>query len=61
MFKQDHLASCMLKDVSCTNENCEVKVARKDLTEHVTTTCQWRIVKCVYCGEHHPQYQMEVN
>jgi len=57
---QNHLASCQLKAVSCTNQNCEMKVVRKDLTEHLTTMCQWRIVNCNYCKEQQPQCQMEV-
>ena len=46
--------------VSCTNEKCEVKVARKDLAEHVANTCVWKISKCHHCKEHVSQCQMEV-
>ena len=46
--------------VSCTNEKCEVKVVRRDLAEHVTNTCDWKILKCCHCQENHPQCQMEV-
>lgn len=39
---------------------CEVKVARKDLAEHVANTCVWKISKCHHCKEHVSQCQMEV-
>ncbi|CAH3129395.1 unnamed protein product [Porites lobata] len=59
--KENHLASCPWKIVSCTNEKCGEHLARKDLTEHVANTCVWRILRCLYCQEHHPQCQMEAH
>ncbi|KAM7427019.1 hypothetical protein ABFA07_021780 [Porites harrisoni] len=59
--KENHLASCPWKTVSCTNEKCGEHLARKDLTEHVANTCVWRILRCLYCQEHHPQCQMEAH
>ncbi|XP_020612111.1 TNF receptor-associated factor 6-B-like [Orbicella faveolata] len=44
--KEVHLAPCLFKFVSCTNENCRVTLQRRDLEEHVTTMCQWRILEC---------------
>ncbi|XP_078350410.1 TNF receptor-associated factor 4-like isoform X2 [Oculina patagonica] len=57
--KEVHLASCLFKLVSCTNENCHVTVQRKDLEEHATITCQWRILECDHCSEPHPECKMK--
>ena len=46
--------------ISCSNENCEMKVLRKDLEEHSTKKCQWRTVDCDHCHELYPECQMEV-
>ena len=46
--------------ISCSNENCEMKVSRKDLEEHATKKCQWRTVDCDHCHELYPECQMEV-
>ena len=58
--QKDHLESCPLKPVSCTNQNCHVSIARKGLREHVTTTCEWRIIPCTYCNTQHPACETEV-
>ena len=47
---QKHLDCCFLLVVSCTNENCKETMVRKDLDEHVTGTCQWRMIHCLYCS-----------
>ncbi|XP_078355844.1 TNF receptor-associated factor 6-like [Oculina patagonica] len=57
--KEIHLASCLFKLVPCTNENCHVTVQRKDLEEHATITCQWRILECDHCNEPHPDCKMK--
>ena len=59
-YYQAHLTTCLFKLVSCKNKNCRQHVQRKDLKEHVSTTCQWRIIKCQHCSELHPKGQMEV-
>ncbi|KAM7427022.1 hypothetical protein ABFA07_021782 [Porites harrisoni] len=59
--KENHLASCPWKIVSCANENCGENVTRKDLTEHVANMCVWRILRCLHCAEHHPQCQMQAH
>ena len=46
--------------VSCTNENCKETMVRKDLDEHVTVTCQWRIIHCSYCGVSLSDYHLKV-
>ncbi|XP_020612184.1 TNF receptor-associated factor 5-like [Orbicella faveolata] len=53
--KEHHLASCSFKIVSCTNEKCQVTIQRKELEEHVTNSCQWRIVVCDHCNKSHPK------
>ncbi|CAH3032892.1 unnamed protein product [Porites evermanni] len=59
--KENHLASCPWKIVSCTYEKCGENVTRKDLTEHVANMCVWRILRCLHCAEPHPQCQMEAH
>jgi len=58
-YKETHLAPCPFRDVPCTNENCPVILKSKDLSEHVSVTCQWRIILCEFCSEPHPKCQME--
>ena len=59
-FKQAHLEACPFKIVTCTNENCHVTLKRKDLEQHVTNTCDWKILKCEYCKEPHPERCLKV-
>ncbi|XP_074618711.1 TNF receptor-associated factor 4-like isoform X2 [Acropora palmata] len=59
--KDDHLSSCLHEIVSCTNENCDVKLQRKELQDHVTTKCDWRILRCEFCSVSHPVLQMEAH
>jgi len=59
--KDGHLASCPLKVVPCTNENCHVTLARKDLELHVTTKCQWRLLRCNHCSLLHPACKKEAH
>ena len=59
-LKQAHLEACPFKIVTCTNENCHLTVKRKDLEQHVTNTCEWRIMECEYCEEPHPKRHLQV-
>ena len=36
-------------------------VKRKDLEQHVTNTCEWRIIECEYCEEPHPKRHLQVS
>ena len=54
------MACCPLLVVSCTNENCQVTLARKNLELHATTTCQWRLLCCNHCNLLHPACKTEV-
>lgn len=60
LSQQNHMESCLLLIVSCTNNNCTETMIRKDLNKHVTIGCQWRLVQCSYCNEPHPKCQGEV-
>ncbi|XP_022805210.1 TNF receptor-associated factor 4-like [Stylophora pistillata] len=57
--KETHLNNCLFKVIPCTNENCLEEVQRQQHKQHVTATCQWRILKCSYCSEPHPECQMQ--
>uniref|UniRef100_A0A8C0NHB8 TNF receptor-associated factor n=1 Tax=Canis lupus familiaris TaxID=9615 RepID=A0A8C0NHB8_CANLF len=46
---QDHLQHCPFQAVQCSNEDCQEPVLRKDLKEHVSTSCQFREERCLYC------------
>ncbi|XP_074618713.1 TNF receptor-associated factor 4-like [Acropora palmata] len=59
--KKDHLASCSHEVVSCTNKNCNVKLERKGLRDHVFTKCDWRTLRCKFCSVSHPVLQMEAH
>lgn len=60
-LKQDHLASCPHEIVSCTNKNCNLKMEREGLEDHVTTKCDWRILQCKFCAVSRPMLKMEVH
>ena len=48
---EDHLASdsgCPLHVVDCSNK-CRDGVCRSYITEHLTSTCRLRKVKCIFC------------
>jgi len=57
--KEVYLASCPFQDVFCANENCDVSLKRKDLEEHLTVACEWRIIYCEYCREPRPNCRMQ--
>ncbi|XP_067052176.1 TNF receptor-associated factor 4-like isoform X2 [Acropora muricata] len=59
--KEVHLASCPHEIVSCTNKNCNVKLQRKGLLDHVTTKCDWRILWCRFCPVSQPALQMKAH
>lgn len=59
--KEDHLTSCPFKVVLCTNENCHVTMTRYNLQDHVTTTCEWRILECTHCNLSRPACQTQAH
>lgn len=58
---KDHFKVCPLKVVSCTNRNCHVTLTRNKLQSHVTTTCDWRILRCKHCRLPSPACKTKVN
>ena len=60
-LQQAHLEACPFKIVTCTNENCHASVKRRDLEQHMTNTCEWRIIECEFCKEPHPKRHLQVN
>ncbi|XP_007890671.1 TNF receptor-associated factor 5 [Callorhinchus milii] len=44
----DHLKKCLFESVPCSN-GCGLVFRRKDLTDHVTTACEYREEVCRYC------------
>ncbi|XP_023556966.1 TNF receptor-associated factor 5 isoform X2 [Octodon degus] len=47
--QEDHLQQCLFQTIPCSNENCREAVLRRDLQEHLSTGCQFREEKCIYC------------
>ena len=60
-FHLDHLLSCSFKLVSCPNANCHMKTTRKDLEEHMTISCEWRMIPCNHCNQPHPECLFQVS
>lgn len=46
-----HVAACIFKPVTCSSEQCKVIVNMKDLEEHETKYCEYRLIPCNECGE----------
>lgn len=57
---QTHLKICAYKIVTCPNSNCDMKVERMLVDDHMTNVCQWRIIRCGYCNEEHYKCDKEV-
>ncbi|XP_073247632.1 TNF receptor-associated factor 6-like isoform X2 [Porites lutea] len=59
--KEAHLEACKFKIVNCTNKNCDATVKRRDLEQHTTNTCEWRIIECEYCEDLNPKKHVELH
>ena len=46
-----HEAVCTYKPVACSSEQCSVIVNMKDLEEHETKHCEYRLIHCHECDE----------
>lgn len=57
---QTHLKICAYKIVTCPNSNCDMKVERMLVDDHMTNVCQWRLIHCGYCNEEHYKCDEEV-
>lgn len=57
---QTHLQTCACRMTPCPNPHCDVTMEKRLVDDHVTNTCQWRMVQCGYCGENHAKRDEEV-
>ena len=46
-----HEAVCTYKPVACSSEQCSAIVNIKDLEEHETKNCEYRLIHCLECDE----------
>ena len=48
---KSHVRECDFRPVVCTNEKCEQTFNQKDLADHVTDECEYRLVHCLDCDD----------
>ena len=48
---KSHVRECDFRPVVCTNEKCGQTFNQKDLADHVTNECEYRIVRCLECDD----------
>ena len=48
---QGHSHACEHAQIKCTNPNCKMSFKRSRLAEHLKNQCEYRNVKCDYCGK----------
>ncbi len=46
-----HVASCGFSPMPCSNDQCEEIISRRDKEIHENKVCDFRPVKCDYCGQ----------
>ena len=46
-----HVASCGFSPVPCSNDQCDEIISRRDKEIHENKVCDFRRVKCDYCGQ----------
>ena len=46
-----HVASCEFSPIPCSNDQCEEIISRRDKEIHENKVCDFRQVKCDYCGQ----------
>ena len=46
-----HVASCDFSPVPCSNDQCDEIISRRDKEVHENKVCDFRRVKCDYCGQ----------
>ena len=46
-----HVASCGFSPVPCSNDQCDEIISRRDKEIHENKVCDFRQVKCDYCGQ----------
>lgn len=58
---QKHVAECSYQPIQCVNTGCDKKVLRKDVIEHVETTCLWSVIQCAFCAQRFPRLEKKVS
>ena len=48
---KSHVRECDFRPIVCTNEKCGQIFNQKDLADHVTDECEYRIVHCLDCDD----------
>ena len=48
---QAHVRDCDFSPVSCSNDGCNDVVNKRDVKQHETELCRYRMTTCVDCGE----------
>ena len=48
---ENHVASCGLAPVLCSNENCGMEINKQERDHHETVVCEYRKVKCHDCEQ----------
>lgn len=48
---ETHAAKCMYRPVCCPNDECTVVVHMRDLEEHKTKGCEYKLIRCHECNE----------
>ena len=46
-----HVASCEFNPIPCSNDQCDEIISQRDKEIHESKVCDFRRVKCDYCGE----------
>ena len=46
-----HVASCGFSPMPCSNDQCKEIISRRDKEIHENKVCDFRLVKCDYCGQ----------
>ena len=60
-FFQAHINTCEHTMIACVHTQCEAKVKRLLLAEHLKDECPYRSVRCENCNESLPFASMEVS
>ena len=48
---QEHSTICEHAEISCVHPQCKMNFKRSHLAEHLQNQCEYRNVKCNYCGK----------
>ncbi|CAB4036287.1 TNF receptor-associated factor 3-like, partial [Paramuricea clavata] len=48
---EGHSQVCEHALITCVHSQCQMKLQRSDMDEHLKSECEYRDVKCDYCGQ----------